>query len=89
MSPTGAPAGRARARDRKEIDMAAKKRSAKKVEAPKPARKKLGEVALVLRVPKDAISYIDEKAGDRARTAYVRDLLCKADGTLGRILRGG
>jgi hypothetical protein len=64
----------------------AKNGSARKAETP---RKKLGEVALVMRVPKEAVAYIDEKAGDRARTAYVRDLLCKADGTLGRILRGG
>jgi hypothetical protein len=42
----------------------------------------------VLRVPKEAVAYIDQHAGDRPRTAYVRDLLCKADGTLGRILRG-
>ncbi len=55
----------------------------------KPARKRLGEVALVLRVPKEAVAYIDQHAGDRPRTAYVRDLLGKADGTLGRILRGG
>ena len=54
----------------------------------KPPRRKLGEVALVLRVPKEAVAYIDQHAGDRPRTAYVRDLLCKADGTLGRILRG-
>jgi len=59
-----------------------------KPEAAKPPRKKIGEVALVLRVPKEAVAYIDEKAGGRPRTAFVRDLLCKADGTLGRILRG-
>jgi hypothetical protein len=66
----------------------AKNGSAKKVEAAKPPRKRLGEVALVLRVPKEAVAYIDQHAGDRPRTAYVRDLLGKADGTLGRILRG-
>jgi hypothetical protein len=43
----------------------------------------------VLRVPKEAVAYIDQHAGDRPRTAFVRDLLGKADGTLGRILRGG
>jgi hypothetical protein len=64
-------------------------KKAKKVEVAKPPRRKIGEVALVLRVPKEAVAYIDEKAGDRPRTAYVRDLLCKADGTLRRILRGG
>jgi hypothetical protein len=74
--------------------MAGKKRNgnakqAKAQESAKPPRKKLGEVALVLRVPKEAVAYIDEKAGDRPRTAFVRDLLGKADGTLGRILRGG
>ena len=62
-------------------------RKAKAAEA-KPARKKIGEVALVLRVPKEAVAYIDSRAGDRPRTAFVRDLLGKADGTLGRILRG-
>jgi hypothetical protein len=71
--------------------MAGKKknlRQAKTQEAAKAPRRKLGEVALVLRVPKEAVAYIDEKAGDRPRTAFVRDLMCKADGTLGRILRG-
>jgi hypothetical protein len=71
--------------------MAGKKKNgnAKKPEAPKPPRKRIGEVALVLRVPKEAVAYIDERAGDRPRTACVRDLLGTADGTLGRILRGG
>jgi len=68
--------------------MGAKKKSAKKIDTPKPVRRRLGEFALVLRVPKEAISYIDSRAGDRPRTAFVRDLMCKADGTLGRILRG-
>ena len=68
--------------------MRKKTNGAKKAAAEKPARKKLGEFALVLRVPKEAVAYIDEKAGDRPRTAFVRDLLGKADGTLGRILRG-
>jgi hypothetical protein len=70
--------------------MSAKKKNgnAKKAEAAKPPRRKIGEFALVLRVPKEAVAYIDEKAGDRPRTAFVRDLLGKADGTLGRILRG-
>ena len=70
--------------------MRKKTNGAKKEKAaePQPARKKLGELALVLRVPKEAVAYIDEKAGDRPRTAFVRDLMCKADGTLGRILRG-
>jgi hypothetical protein len=62
-------------------------KKAKAAEA-KPPRKKLGEFALVLRVPKEAVAYIDQHAGDRPRTAYVRDLLGKGDGTLGRILRG-
>jgi hypothetical protein len=66
----------------------AKNGNAKKAEAAKPPRRKIGEVALVMRVPKEAFGYITKQAGDRPRTAYVRDLLCKADGTLGRILRG-
>ena len=70
--------------------MASKKKNGKqaKVSEAKPPRRKIGEFALVLRVPKEAVAYIDEKAGDRPRTAFVRDLLGKADGTLGRILRG-
>lgn len=70
--------------------MGAKKKNGKQAKASegKPPRRKIGEVALVLRVSKEAVAYIDEKAGDRPRTAYVRDLLGKADGTLGRILRG-
>jgi len=63
----------------------AKKAKAAEAKAP---RRKIGEFALVLRVPKEAVTYIDSRAGDRPRTALVRDLLCKADGTLGRILRG-
>jgi hypothetical protein len=66
--------------------MASKKKSAKKVEATKPARKKLGEVALVLRVPKEAVAYIDSRCGDRPRTAFVRDVLAKGDAGLARIL---
>ena len=59
-----------------------------KAEAAKQPRRKIGEFALVLRVPKEAVAYIDQHAGDRPRTAFVRDLLGKADGTLGRIFRG-
>jgi len=55
--------------DRKEIDVASKKRNGtakkeKAQEAAKPPRRKIGEFALVLRVPKEAVEYIDEKAGD-------------------------
>jgi len=60
-------------------------KKAKAAEA-KPARKRLGEVALVLRVPKEAVAYIDEKAGDRPRTAFVRDVLAKGDAGLAKIL---
>jgi hypothetical protein len=60
-------------------------KKAKAAEA-KPARKKLGEVALVLRVPKEAVAYIDSRAGDRPRTAFVRDVLAKGDAGLARIL---
>jgi len=60
-------------------------KKAKAAEA-KPARKRLGEVALVLRVPKEAVVYIDERAGDRPRTAFVRDVLAKGDAGLARIL---
>jgi len=66
--------------------MASKKKSAKKAEITKPARKKLGEVALVLRAPKEAVAYIDSRAGDRPRTAFVRDVLAKGDAGLAKIL---
>jgi len=63
--------------------MAKTKKTETKTE-PKP--KGLGAVALVIRVPKEAISYIDREAGDRARTAYLRDVLAKGDAGLGKIL---
>ncbi|HEX5031956.1 MAG TPA: hypothetical protein VFX78_10935 [Candidatus Eisenbacteria bacterium] len=66
--------------------MASKKKSAKKAEITKPARKRLGEVALVLRVPKEAVAYIDQRAGDRPRTAFVRDVLAKGDAGLAKML---
>ena len=69
--------------------MASKKRNggAKTVEAAaKPERKKIGEFALVLRVPKEAVAYIDQHAGDRPRTAFVRDVLAKGDAGLAKIL---
>ena len=47
---------------------------------------RVGEFALVLRVPKEAVSYIDEKAGDTPRTAFVRDVLAKGDAALAKIL---
>ena len=62
--------------------MKKKANGAKKAKAAetKPARRKLGEVALVLRVPKEAVAYIDERAGDRPRTAFVREVLDTASG---------
>lgn len=42
--------------------------------ARKAPRRKLGEVALVLRVPKEAVAYIDSRAGGKPRTAFVRDV---------------
>lgn len=68
--------------------MGAKKKNGKqaKVETAKPPRKRIGEFALVLRVPKEAVAYIDEKAGDRPRTAFVRDVLAKGDAGLAKIL---
>jgi len=62
---------------------AATKKKAAKSKAP---RKKLGEVALVLRVPKEAIAYLDEQAGDGARTKVVREILAKGDAKLAKFL---
>jgi len=67
---------------RKRAKAAAKPKAAK-AKAP---RKKLGEVALVLRVPKEAIAYLDQKAGDGARTKVVREILAKGDAKLAKIL---
>jgi len=69
----------------KEAAMATKKKTTRK-KATKARRKKLGEVALVLRVPKEAIVYLDQKAGDRPRTQVVREILAKGDAKLARIL---
>jgi len=60
--------------------------AAKKSAKAKTPRKKLGEVALVLRVPKEAIAYLDQKAGDGARTKVVREILAKGDAKLAKIL---
>jgi hypothetical protein len=66
----------------------AKNGNAKKAKAAeaKPARKRLGEIALVLRVPQEAVTYIDQHAGGRPRTAFVRDVLAKGDAGLAKIL---
>ena len=74
--------------------MAAKKKTttrktaskAKATPKKKAPRKRLGEVALVLRVPKEAIAYIDAQAGDRPRTAWLREVLSKGDAKLAKIL---
>ena len=65
--------------------MAAKKKTAKKKPAAKPA-KAAGTVALVVRVPPDAMAYIDKAKGDRPRTAFLRDVMAKGDARLGKIL---
>jgi len=62
---------------------AGKAKAAPKDKAP---RKRLGEVALVLRVPKEAIAYIDAQAGERPRTAWLREVLAKGDAKLAKIL---
>ena len=54
--------------------------------ATKAPRKKLGEVALVLRVPTEAIVYLDQKAGDRPRTQVLREILANGDAKLAKIL---
>ena len=67
--------------------MAAKKKTTKKAATRKATpRMKLGEVALVLRVPADAIAYLDKKAGDQPRTRVVREILAKGDAKLAKIL---
>ena len=65
--------------------MATKKKTTRQ-KATNAPRKKLGEVALVLRVPKQAIAYLDQKAGGRARTQVVREILAKGDAKLAKIL---
>jgi hypothetical protein len=70
----------------KEATMAAKKKTTKKAKSAQAPRKKLGEVALVLRVPAEAIAYLDQQAGDRPRTALVRDILAKGDAKLAKML---
>lgn len=70
--------------------MAAKKKATtKKQPKPKTAkapRKRVGNVAMVLRVPKEAIAYLDRTAGTGARTKVVREALAKADATLAKVL---
>ena len=66
--------------------MKKKANGVKKAEAAKPLRKKIGEVALVMRVPKEAFDYITKQAGGRPRTAFVREVLAKGDSGLARIL---
>ncbi|MHC4494126.1 MAG: hypothetical protein ACYTDU_21255 [Planctomycetota bacterium] len=75
----------------KEIEMAAKKKTKKSatgITAKKAARKSTepGTVALVVRVPPQAITYIDAHKGDRPRTAFLRDVMAKGDARLGKIL---
>ena len=65
--------------------MATKKKATTKKATTAP-RRKLGEVALVLRVPKEAIAYLDQKAGDRPRTQVVREILANGDAKLAKIL---
>jgi len=69
--------------------MAAKKKTTKKAttrKTAKSARKRLGEVALVLRVPAEAVAYLDQKAGDQPRTRVVREILAAGDARLAKIL---
>ncbi len=63
-----------------------KPKAPKAPKAPKPERKKLGEVALVMRVSKEALAYIDQQAGDRPRTVFLREILAKGDSKLGKVL---
>ncbi len=53
---------------------------------PRPERKKLGEVALVMRVPKEEVAYIDAAADGRPRTVWLRKVLAKGDAKLGKLL---
>jgi len=80
-------ASRKKSTTKKKASKGRKKAAAKKKAATSKApRKKLGEVALVLRVPKEAVAYLDEQAGDGARTKVVREILSKGDAKLARIL---
>ena len=64
--------------------MAAKKKAQK---APV-ARTRVGEVALVMRVPKEAVAYIDAQAGDRPRTVFIREVLAKGDAVTAETRKG-
>ncbi|MGQ0614999.1 MAG: hypothetical protein ACT4PV_14795 [Planctomycetaceae bacterium] len=62
----------------------ANKKAAK--ESPKAKEPKGGgTTALVVRIPVEALKYIDEAAGDRPRTAFVRDVMAKGDPKLGKL----
>ena len=65
-----------------------RKPKAAKPKAEKAPRKKLGEIALVMRVSAAALAYIDSHKGDRPRTAYLREVLTKGDAALGKLLAG-
>ena len=67
--------------------MAAKKKKTAAQQAKARKTKAVGTFALVVRVPSEAISYIDKAKGDRPRTAFLRDVLAKGDAGLGKILR--
>ena len=58
----------------------------KKTAAAKP--KSTGTVALVVRVPPEAIAYIDGNRAGRPRTVFLREVQAKGDAKLGRVLGG-
>lgn len=71
--------------------MAAKKtttKTAPKKTAPKrePRATGIGGVALVVRISPEALAYIDASKGARPRTKFLREVLAKGDGKLGKLL---
>ena len=68
--------------------MAPKKKATTKKRAKKaPAKPKgTGTVALVVRVPPEAIAYIDQHRGGRPRTVFLREVLAKGDAKLAKVL---
>ncbi len=64
--------------------MAAKKKTKKRAKKAEP--KGTGTVALVVRVPPEAIPYIDAHRSGRPRTVFLREVLAKGDAKLGKIL---
>ena len=69
--------------------MAAKKKTKKRAKKAAAKSKGTGTVALVVRVPPEAITYIDAHRSGRPRTVFLREVLAKGDARLGKVLGAG